>query len=350
MKRSHHYVLLVFTGGILLLPGCHKEDGSLVSQNKIIALTITSDTAGLKADGQETISLQAVLPADAMDAYRNVTFSASASLGNFSGSTASSNIVAVNSNGVATTTLTVGTTPGSYYVSAQTGSGSSLYKTPDILITLYPLTFADKLKLSADNPQPVADNQTIVNISVASKYETARTITLTANLGSFLQSTTPTQYVLNLDGNGNGTTQFQVSNQVQPHVITATFADGTTTSITLTPQPSLPDKIIADPSSLVIDPAGGPVTFKVLLSKNNPNAKVSVNTPAGFTAYQLIGGVQKQVGRFTGLGTALSDAGGNINGVSFYGDTGDLDVTQPVFIIVTSPPASPYTVKLKVKS
>lgn len=333
--------------------GC-KRDVILVSQDQIIKLIVTSDTANLKADGIALINLKVQLPAGFTDDFKIVTFSSSTNLGTFlSSSNSNNNIVAADANGGATTTIKVGTIPGIYYISAQVGIGANIYKTPDIPITLMPLAFKAKLTLSVDNTTPLADNLTIVNLTVTSKYETDKTIKLISNLGNFSQSSTPTQYNLPLDGLGNGTTQFQISNSMQPHTINASFADGTSATVTLNPIISRPDTIFAEPSGLMVDTLGSPVSIKVFLFKNNTNAKVSINTLASYYAYKIVEGNQVAVGRFTGLSKALSDAEGAVSSVNFYGDTGDIIFGEKIYIeisaLTTATTKTVTVIKLKLK-
>ena len=334
MKQFISYCCALYA---VAIAGC-KADLDQAPQDAIIKLEITSDTANMKADGLTLIKLKATIPADAIEDYRNITFQATPNAGVFQGSaTGNTNVVKADNQGVATATFKVGTTPGTYYLAAQTGTGSKLYKTPDIPLVLRTLTFADKLTLTVDNLQPVADNQSLVTLRITSDFVTEKTIKLTTNLGSFISSSTPTQYVLPLDDNGNATTQLQVTNQVLPHIINAVFAtDGASASVTLNPQASKPDTLVAEPSSIKVDTTGPAINFKVYLQKFNANARVSANTQVKFEAYQFIGVNRKTVGRFTGLQTAFSDANGMVQGVSFFADTKDIDPSQPVLMDITS--------------
>ena len=318
-----------------LLAGC-KADLDQIPQDELIRLEITSDTTNIKADGLRLIQLKATIPDKATEEFRNVTFQATPNSGLFQGSASgSTNIVRTDNQGIAYATFKVGTTAGTFFLAAQTGTGNKLFKTVDIPFVVRPISFADKLSISADNLQPLADNQTLVTIQVSSDFITEKTVKLTTNLGSFVASGS-NQYPLPLDDNGNATTQLQVSNQTLPHIISAAFNDGTSAGITLHPQASKPDQIVAEPSSTKVDTAGAPTTIKVYLLKANANARVSVNTPVTYEAYQLIGANRKSVGRFTGLQTALSDATGAVPAVSFYADTKDFDGKEPVYIDIIS--------------
>ncbi|MDB5006268.1 MAG: hypothetical protein JWP45_661 [Mucilaginibacter sp.] len=349
MKRN--LIPILFAACAALLAGC-KEDAVQVPQDKIIKLTITSDTADLKADGLSPIRLQATIPANTVDGARNVTFTASAALGTFNGSTgAASNVVTASPDGLASTSLVAGKVPGTYYISAQITNSGIVYKTNDMAITLHPLSISDELSLTADNLSPVADGLSIVNLSVSAKYLTQASVKLTTTLGSFPLSSDPKNFPVILDSKGNGAAVFQMDNQLLPHIIVAAFSDGTNVSVTLNPIISRPDDLLVDASSLLYNTDGSAVTITAYLRKFAPNAKVTQGIAPGYTAYQLIGVVKKSVGRFSGLSNAVSDASGNIPAVSFFADSGDIDTTQDVLIDVTAPKTSTtnFTVTIHLK-
>jgi hypothetical protein len=350
MKRYIIPLLACMLAGVL--NGCKKEQATQVAQDKIIKLEITSDTAGLKADGLSQIALKATIPANTVAGARNVTFTASAALGSFDDSVgAGSNVVTASADGLATTSLVVGKAPGTYYISAQITNAGVVYKTNDIPITLHPLAISDELTLTADNLSPVADGLSTVNLSVSAKYLTQTSVKLSATLGSFPLSSDPKDLPVILDAKGNGTAIYQMDNQLLPHVIVASFSDGTNVSLTLNPVISLPDNLLVDASSSQYDPAGAAVSINAYLRKTAPNAKVTQGIAPAYTAYQVIGGVNKTVGRFTGLNLAVSDANGNVPPVSFFSDTGDIDTTQDVIIQVTAPKTSTtnFTVTIHLK-
>jgi len=351
-KTNNRYLINLLLFLACTFVGCTQNN--IIPPTQIINLTITSDTANLRADGQATINLKASIPYNADVPYRNITFNASANLGTFAGSTATNaNVVPVDVSGNATTSIKVGTTPGIYYISAQVGTGTSVYKTADYAITLHPLAYSDKLTLTADNLQPVADGLTTVNLKITSKFELNNLLKLTTNLGNFTQSSTPLAYSLQPDNQGNATTLFQMTNQVLPHIINAAFPDGTNATLTINPLPSYTDVVFAQPSALLVDSAGGSITLNAFLRKNNANAKVSMNSPAFFDAYQTIGNTIKHVGRFTGLPLAVSDANGNIPTVNFFADTGGINTSLPISIVIsannTATTFTSVTIQVKIK-
>jgi len=329
--------LFYCTTMVVMLMGC-KINRDIIPQSQIIKLSL-SDTANLKADGVSSFHLTAIISDSTDIAYRNITFNASAGLGTFasaSTATATSIVVGADQSGTAGTSIKVGNTPGIYYVSAQASNGTTVFKTPDYAVTLRPLAYGDKLTITADNLQPVADGLTTINLEIASKFELNNQLKLTANLGSFVQSSAPLSYSIQPDNLGNASTGYQMSNQLLPHIINALFPDGTSATLTINPLPSYADLIYIQPSVLTVDSLGGAVTLNVYLKKTNPNAKVSQNSAVYFDAYQTIGTTVKHVGRFTGLQNAVSDANGIVAPVNFYADTSDIDTSKPVTISVSA--------------
>jgi hypothetical protein len=323
---------------LLFLMTCKKEEAVQVPQGQIVSITFQSDTTGLKADGLSTIRLLAHIPANTVDGARNVTFSASAALGTFQGSQGpGTNVVPADADGNATTAILVGKVPGVYYISAQIKNGDQIYKTDDVAITLHSLAVTDKLSLSASNLQPIADALSTVTISVSAKYVTEKSINLTTNYGAFGLAGTAKTATVSLDDKGNGTALFQMDNQLLPHVINGTFSDGTGVSLTLNPVISRPDTLIAEAGSQRFDTVGTALAINAYMRKYALNAKPTQGIQAGFVAYQLISGVKKTVGRFTGISLAVSDPNGNVPPVSFYGDTGDINTKQDVIIEVSAP-------------
>lgn len=319
----------------LLLNACSKDQAS-ITQDQIIRLTV-ADTAGLKADGKRVVTLTAHIDKDAADAYRNVTFNLSTGLGTFlSSASSTSSTVAADASGTAVISFKVGALPGSYFVSAQVGTGAQLAKTADIPIVLGALSYSDKLQLTPTAPAPAADGVSLVTFNITAKYVTEKSVKVKTNQGSFLNASAPQELAVALDDQGNGSFVLQVGNTVTPYTITAAFQDNTTAVVNFTPKVSLPDTLIAEPSAIKVDTVGTPVIIATRLLKNQVNAKVSVGTQASFFAYQLNGTTRVAVGRFTNTAAAISDASGAVPAVNFYGDTGGLNKNLPVYIEVSA--------------
>ncbi|MBS1533387.1 MAG: hypothetical protein JSU01_24015 [Bacteroidetes bacterium] len=322
---------------LTIFAGCQKPPVQ-IPQSDIIALTLTSDTTHLNADGQRilTVHVQLAQGKTVVDDAKAVTISISPNLGTFVGSSGTNSFqVTADSKGEADCSIMVSLTPGTYYIGASTTYNKITYKSADISVVLNPLAFSDKLTFTADNLNPVADGESVVNLTVMSKDEqNPKTLPLSANIGTFVSSGTAT-YSLPLDNTGKGTTQFKMSNQVLPHVITAAFPDGTSAIITLNPKPSYPDILVAESNTTKVDTVGTAVTVTAFLEKNDANALVSQATRVSYSAYQLVNGAKTPCGRFTGTAVAVSDAKGTVPAVSFYGDTGDIIKTQLVYVDVT---------------
>lgn len=130
---------------------------------------------------------------------------------------------------------------------------------------------------------------------------------------------------------------FQAS--TYPGVYTfATQLDGRETtnhSFTITTQPSLPDTLLVDADKSIADTAAGSVVnFTVYLKRKI--GYVSNHTPIDVTAYQVRGGTNVTVGRFTGLSTNGSDPTGKVQ-IQYFTDTGDLDRSQLITVVFSSP-------------
>jgi hypothetical protein len=319
----------------LLLFGCIKNQ-TPITQDNAVKLTVT-DTAGLKADGTHVITLTAQIPANAADAFKNVTFNLGTGLGTFVGSAATgSSVVTADVKGTAVIAFKVGLLPGKYFVSAQVGTGATLQKTPDIPVVVNALAYSDKIVLTPSTLLPVADGLSLVTFTLATKYETEKSVAVTTNQGSLIGAASPLQLSVPLDDKGNGSFTLMMGNEVLPYAVTAAFTDKVSATVALSPQVSRPDTLIAEPSALKVDTVGTAVTITTRLIKNQLNAKVSKNTQVYFSAYQLTGTTRTNVGRFTGTGVAVSDATGTVPVVSFFGDTGGIDKNKIIFIEVSA--------------
>ncbi|WP_111308877.1 hypothetical protein [Confluentibacter sediminis] len=93
-----------------------------------------------------------------------------------------------------------------------------------------------------------------------------------------------------------------------------------------------PDILIIEPSTINVSiPAT--IILNTFLSRSDGD--VSEETAANFTAYQIINGVNVEVGRFTNLNNAYTNHEGLIT-VNFHTDTNDIDTSKPVVIKVTA--------------
>ncbi len=333
------YTICFFIFSITCFATCAKKDEDRVTpQDDIIRIEFESDTTNLLADQQSVIQLKAVITPAASTAFRVVSFSASEELGSFQGTVVDKkNIVTADNEGIARASIKVGNIPGTYYIAAEIKGDDKVFRTKDFPITLKPVPSADKLSITIDQQDPPADGYTTLKITARAKYIKEKTIVLQANTGAFLQSASePLKITLPLDDQGQAITFFQVSNTVQPHVITATAGTDITVAQVINPVVSYPEVLLVEPSSLYIDTAGAGIKLDVILKKNEAQRKVSTGTPVQFRAYQLIGGIEKPVGRFTGTNQAVSNADGVVPAVQFIADTGGIDTLTAITVEVAA--------------
>jgi len=334
----YYFICVAFTIFLFAGSGCDKANIQSVPADSIISLQAISDISNLYADGKTIIQFKATIPKTFSSDTRDIVFTLSdASFGKFTGISANnSQTIKSNSDGIALSSVKLGTTPGDYFVSAQVTAGGVAYKSTEIRITLKPLSNADKIQLSADNLQPVADGFSIVNFTVNSTFSQDKKVVFTSNLGTFLGSPDPKTINITLDDQGKAVVPYRITNEITPNIILAKLTDGSFATIILNPAISYPDTILADLSATKVDTAGGFIQITSFLRKFNSNLKVSKNTQVYFTAYQVISSNKVTVGRFTGINSAVSDNEGNIPAVKFFADSGGINISLPVFIEISA--------------
>jgi hypothetical protein len=159
---------------------------------------------------------------------------------------------------------------------------------------------------------------------------------LTSNIGTFIGASDPKTIDITLDDQGSSVIPYKMSNEIVSNVITARLTDGSSTTIILNPTTSYSDTILTDVSALRVDTLGGSIDIRSFLRKFNSSYKVSKNSQVYFRSYQIIGGNEITVGRFTGVNLAISDIDGNIPLVKFFADTGGFFFSEPVYIEVSA--------------
>lgn len=322
----------------LLLASCDEPNEAFVSNDAIIKLQAVSNLTNLSADGNTIIQFKAVIPKGNASEIRDIIFTLSdANLGKFMGTSTTNKLtVRANSDGEAIASVKVGVIPGDYFISAEISIAGSTYRSSDISVKLKPITASDKIQLVADNLTPVANGNSLITLSVTSTFSQDKKATLTSNMGSFVNSTDPKSVSLTLDDQGRASVLYRVSNEVVANIITAKLTEGAQATLIINPLVSYTDTVLVDPSALRVDTTGGFIQFTSLLKKFNPSLKVSKGQPAFVAAYQVINGVQRTVGRFTGATAAVSDAEGNVPAIKFFADTGNINPRVPITIEVSA--------------
>ncbi|RZM26944.1 MAG: hypothetical protein EOO88_15145 [Pedobacter sp.] len=305
-----------------------------LKQDELIKLEIVSDIANLRADNESVIQFKATIPRNSTGETRTVTFITTQGLGTFEGTGAT---VIANQDGEALANIKVGGTGGKYFVAAEVKIGERTYRTSDQLIELLPVAASEKIRLEPDNFQPVADGFTIVHLRASIHFVKDKKIVLTTSAGTFLQSAAGTSIVLEADDQGIAETDLRVSSEVKPHVITATVAETPPVSIIINPEVSFAEDLLIEPGASSIDSGGAAVQIKTVLKKILPERLVSKNTLVSFRAYQVVGGISREVGRFTGLASSLSTIDGSVPSVNFFADTPNLDISEPITIEASAP-------------
>jgi hypothetical protein len=309
----------------------YQEDIAL--PDDIIRIQLDTVIADIPANGSTVLPFKVTLPPKTREEFKQVTFVVSdVKAGSFTGANADNVNIKAGADGIARTSFKVGMVTGTFYISAQIKSGDVIYKANQVAIVLSGISASDFLNLKADNLTPVADAESIVTVSVDSKYSTEKKVTLTSNEGTFLGSSSPKEIVVELDNQGKGTARYKVSNHPVPVNITGKFTDGRSAILSLSPQISYPERLVLETTASLADTTGKAMSMNVFLRKVRNSSKVSSGRPVHYSSFQLINGIRVSVGRFTGTANAYSDAEGNVPSVLFYLAPKDINPDLPIYI------------------
>lgn len=153
-----------------------------------------------------------------------------------------------------------------------------------------------------------------------------KNVTFKATAGGFVGGDAATiSIVVPADNNGHARATYIVPATSGPVTVSAKVSDFT--AITeLAIQPAYPDLMIGDTSSAFAKTDGTAKPVITVLGQR-ATGKVSSGIPITFTAQQTVGGVTKNVGRFSGIDGMKFDANGKAT-ATFAADSGDVEKTS----------------------
>jgi len=328
---------------VVLLGACENNNDDRVPNEGIISLSIMNsdgkEVSEIAGDGEAVIRLLAKIPKNADDTFRKITFKASK--GQFLASTSGVYEKTSNYEGIAEAYLKVPLDHGPLFLSAEIGTDSKKYF-DEKQLTLLDVGEIIQLEILDKNSNPVtgtvrADGEIVLTLraTVSHNSDAINAIKFSKSDGSFL----------GLGGDSNiiqitnkvAVIQFKVSKNVGSVYLKAEASSNSNIlssgSVELTR--AYADDIIVEPDVLKIDEENSTVIIKTYLVRDT--GYVSTGTSAQFDAYQLDkDNIHVPVGRFTGLPGAITNENGVIDGVSFRGDTGNIDFARPIFIKISS--------------
>lgn len=304
-----------------------------LAQNDLIKLEFESDIANLRADNQSIIKLKATVPPNNSGETRTVTFIATDGAGDFKGTGAT---IIADQEGIARANLQVGGTAGEFFFAAEVKIGDQTYRTADVPVELFPVPANEKISITLDNPSPPADGFTIIKVKVSTNFTKDKTVSLTSNAGTFIHSSNSSSIELAINDEGISETDFRISSEVKPHILSATISETPPVTFVVSPVVSYPELILLETSSQTIEIGGQPVILSAFLRKQLPNRFVTKGLIVGFKAYQEINNQEIEVGRFTGLSNSISSIDGSVPDVSFFADSVGIDKSFPIIIEVFS--------------
>ncbi len=330
---------------LLLLAFCSAcvNDDS-VADDEIIKLEVfdfeglTLITDAVMGDGETILTIRATIPEDSDANSRTVTFRASNNA-MFQGVDASLDTDIAGEDGIAEVKLRMPLDDNPVFVSASITKGDNTY-TSESSIELFgvgdivSLELIDAVNNPINDPQR-ADGQSLITLKATVNFnqDEFNNVTFEKSAGEF-QSVSGDNAIQMTDENHTATIDLKLPNQVERLYLSAKV--GTSTlyfeEVELDLLRAFPDQIIIEPNTLSMQEDATNV-IQVFLNRNF--GQVSEDTPATFEAFQLINGTEVEVGRFTGLDGAQTNADGQIT-VDFKTDTDDFDFGLPVIIRVTS--------------
>ena len=161
-----------------------------------------------------------------------------------------------------------------------------------------------------------------------------RTVTFRTDLGTFVGTDNETEVDVPADRSGSATAQLKAGTTPGTATVTATVADYVVTS-RVQLQRALADTLQCQTSTGVakLDGTSNPLITALL---RREVGSVSVGTQVLFDAIQAdANGVERSVGRWTGLEGSTTNASGNAT-ASLAVDTGDVLADSPLTVVVTT--------------
>ena len=341
IKNITHLVLLA-----LFIVSCEGIEKEVINPDDIILLTILDEdgneiSQNIIGDGHTLITLKAEIPYNADIGFRSITFNKSG--GEFVGIDGSTNVVVVDSKGIATTVLKVPLDSSNLFLSAEVKNEDQIFrdeKMLDLIDVGQVLDFQLLNEQSEPITQPVrADRNTILVLKVKVNYnqETLKKIKFKKSIGSLLSVVgDEDEAIKTIDEDSIAIINYRVPNTVEKVFFSAEVDayESIFKELDIDLERAYADRIIIEPQLIVMD-STSQNTITTYLQRNI--GVVSQETSAQFDAFQLDSNNQeKPVGRFTGLANAKTNENGVINNVIFKTDTGNINFDKPILIRVAT--------------
>lgn len=340
MKRFIIDLRNIFLGVLFCFSYVSCQSDDPIPNDEIIDLKILNEKnieiSQAIGDGETIITLEVTIPKKAGDNYKTVTFKKSA--GQFMGSPDTSVTKPIDNDGKARVNLKIplGTEP--LLISAEIGSSGGKLFIDEEVITLVGVDEIIKLStldLQGNELSGVirADGTTVLLLkaTVLSNTTSLNQIVFNASNGIF-QNNNSLQITKAINTNHEAIVSYKVPKDVGTLFFSSAVGVNSQyfDESSLTLQRAHADAIVVEPALVTMDTIQGNL-LKVYLTRNI--GSVSTGTPATFQALQIINGTEVNVGRFTGLATAVTNTNGDIS-VTFYADSNDITDNIPVKIRV----------------
>jgi len=327
-----------------MLSSCDGIETEIVPNEKIIELTVkhqdtASEIENKLGDGNTVVRVIAVISANADVKFRDVTFNATDGI--FIQTGKNSETKRVTNEGIADVLFRLPLSDNEVYFTAEIGSGEEVFMAQSSLKLIgvkdvVTLAILDEQSNELNSPV-LADGNTILTLAATVNFnqEKLNQVTFKNSGGGKFLGVNATEGIVNINEENVATLQYEVPNALERIFFLASVGESNTIfdDRPLDLERAYPDEIILEPSAVRIE-VDKSITLNAFLLRDL--GKVSIGTRADFDAFQLDDiGMKEEVGRFTGLSEPVTDSEGKIS-VIFFADSGNFDVTRPVFIRVSS--------------
>lgn len=340
---------LVFRSRIFILffavqLSCDGIESEITPNEDIINLQILDRDGkpvevSIVGDGTTTLMLTAIIPENADNTFRDITFSANTGI--FEQTGINSQTKRVDAQGEASVIFRVPLSDDEVFFTAEIGQDDMLFRSEES-VQLIDVGEVVTLRIldaqSNDLSSPVrADSNTILTLAATVNFnqDSFNQVTFKNSGGGSFLGVNASEAKINTNENNMAFIEYQVPNTVGRMFFEASVNgnDAIFNTANIDLLRSYPDSIVVEPAAINVT-LNNNVSIEAFLLKKS--GKVSEGTVPIFEAFQMTDSGDKiEVGRFTGVPEALTDSNGKVT-VIFFADSPNIDETKPILILVTS--------------
>jgi len=283
----------------------------------------------MDADGMRKFTVTAILPADASDDYKTVTFTTGS--GKFDVNGKESADRQIDTEGKTQLLVIVGDVAGKFSITASIGSKDPKYSVSK-QFRLLPVSSANIIAVMLTDTTSIrADGVSLINVNVDLNHTAVSVVDVSSSEGVFVGSNKATDES-NVDQEGKTTFQLRVGKNPTQYVIVTSITNGIKVIKKVSVARAYAESMITEAESLKVT-SDAPVNISVFLKR--AKGAVSIGTDVLFEPYQQdVDGTQKSVGRITGTSAGTGEDG-KIQ-ATFHADSENIDSSRPIRVRIST--------------